>query len=129
MSRLAINYYRPDFQESQAKLIIRGYIEDLMEFEVSDVEEAIREYRRGKDAKFWPAVGELIALAKVERRERLARAAAKRRPIPSKYRPILWWGLPKSLWQPHWRETEVPMGEKIRDRTGEPMRDPELVVF
>jgi len=29
-------------------------------------------------------------------------------------RPIMWWLLPKPLWKSHWKESDIPKGERAR---------------
>jgi hypothetical protein len=123
LSRLAVHFYRPDFTENQAKSLILDMVEDLGEFAVCDVETAIREYRRDPEARFFPRSGELCKRcyqARYEREQADKRAAttpeppgehhpvAQRGPEFGEFRPLMWWGLPKALWKPHWRDEEIP---------------------
>jgi len=45
LAKLAVHYYRPDFTEGQAKSLISDMVHDLVEFDVPEVELAIREYQ------------------------------------------------------------------------------------
>jgi len=132
LSKLAVHYYRPDFTEGQAKSLISDMVGDLGEFSVGEIEAAIAAYRQappsaGK-AKYFPDSGTLRKLASDERAHRRAVAAA---PVQAVWpgRPLMWWMRAKQLWHPSWIENDVPMGEKVRDVIGGPLRDPARVVF
>lgn len=127
LGKLAVHYYRPDFTEGQARQLILDYLDDLADFPLHVTEKAIRAYRCDPGSEFFPKLGRLIELAK--RAERDAEAPSKPLPALRESRSIRWWSQCKLLWKPHWRESEVPMGEKVRDVPGGPMRDPERVVF
>lgn len=106
-------------------------VDDLVEFAVSDVETAIRLYRQDPKSKYFPSPGVLRKLAGDERRER--NKATKSRKLRTEWvegtsRPIRWWGLPRTLWKQEWRETEVPMGEMVRDAKTDIWRAPERLV-
>lgn len=106
--RLAIAF-NPNLSPDQAKVFITDYILDLAEFAVTDVEEAIRAYRRDEKQFTFPKPGLLYKLASLARRDRTQRATAK--PIKPQFgdqRPIMWWTQSLWLWKPHWRETEIP---------------------
>lgn len=109
LSKLAMHYYRPDFTQAQAKLLIADYVRDLAPYALGDVQTAMDEYRRAPDSKFFPAVGELLRRCEAAVKERLARTKPQR-PLPTESRPIMWWRLPRELWKPHWRESEIPEG-------------------
>lgn len=135
--RLAISYYRPNFTEGQAKLLVKDMVNDLDRYHVSEIEVAIQKYRRDAANKYFPRSGQLIELIEADRKDRRAavRETHKRDCIPAgpdgiaypdgKYRPLMWWHLSKQLWKPHWREAEVPVGELVRDTKDSPLRQPE----
>lgn len=113
LAELATIYHRADFSEAQAQILIKTYVSDLAEFAIVDIEDAIRTYRRNPKSKFFPLVGELIELAQ--------KAAAGRRSVPGgprmvpefgEPRPILWWLRRRKVWEPHWKESEIPANER-----------------
>lgn len=107
LAKLAQHYYRPDFTEGQARQLIRDYVEDLAEFSVSSLDEAVREYRRDAKSKFFPPVGRLRELAiAADKRNAEALRYAHQRPLPKETRPLMWWNLP--FWRDHWHESEIP---------------------
>jgi hypothetical protein len=109
LAQLAVHYYRPDFSELQVKFLIGDMVGDLSEFSVPDVEIAITAYRRDPNSKFFPTSGQLRKLASDARKDRLE--AASHRSTRSEFgdsRPILWWTLPRTLWNPAWRAEDVP---------------------
>lgn len=120
LSRLALHYYRPDFTEGQAKLLILDMASDLDPYTAGDVEVAIGAYRRNSANKFFPRSGDIIEVINTIRKARReAEADVKRRPaVPGnhagkrypddKSRPAMWWMLPRAHWKPSWRESEAP---------------------
>lgn len=77
--RLQAHYWRPDFTPAQAKELYADYIEDLSELPPDILDEAIREYRRNPEARFFPRTGELLGLAAKnleERRRAISRLEA-----------------------------------------------------
>jgi len=124
LAKLAVIYPRQDFTSGQADVLIATYVEDLCGFAVVDIEDAIRTYRRNPKSKFFPAIGELIDLAQKAAKERGSSSADVRPCIPEcgESRPAMWWLLsneatahcPTGLWQPHWKESEIPEREKER---------------
>lgn len=112
LARLAAHYYRPDFTEGQARSLIGDYCHDLQEFEVADVLEAVRLYRRDPASKFFPPVGTLRKLAVLSAKDRRERFEAEQRgplkPECGDSRPNMWWCQRRALWKPHWRESEIP---------------------
>ena len=137
---MAIHYYRPDFTEQHARLMIADYVADLLEFSVADIEAALREHRHDSKAKFFPQIGELrerclkvkrnrqIASEAATAGERLARRFQKANGYPLPARPILWWMIPRDQWPQNWREEEVPMSEKIRETRNGAFRLPERLI-
>lgn len=125
LSKLAVHYYRPDFTEGQAKVLITDMVNDLSDYRFDEIEIAARDYRKDAENKFFPRSGQLINLVTAERRERrLAREAGRKRgpsgPDLRAYpdglsRPLMWWMKPRKLWKPSWREAEVPDGEMVND--------------
>lgn len=130
LSRLAVHHYRPEFTEAMSKSIIQDMVGDLVEFTVPDIEKAIETYRRmafapGKFKPF-PDSGMLRKLANDERRHR--EDMAKRPALKAQWngaRPSRWWQQPRQIWQPHWRESEVPADEFVRDPDTGKLRKPE----
>lgn len=133
LSRLAIHYYRPDFTEGQAKLLIEDMVQDLGEFNTDIVTEACSAYRQRKDSKFFPTSGVLRALCnEIEQASaKAAREAARGTARPAQgFRPNLWWMQPREKWNRGWSESDVPMGEKIKHHGNHgKMRDPERIVL
>lgn len=111
LSRLAIHYYRPDFTEGQAKLLIADMVEDLREYSPDVVADACSEYRRKADSKFFPNSGTLRALA-LEIVKHRNEAAKKLRPLPDS-RPLCWWLKPRNQWKTHWHESEIPRDQRF----------------
>lgn len=128
LSRLAIHYYRPDFTEGQAKLLVEDMVEDLRQFGPTIVADACSEYRRRRDSKFFPTSGVLRAICnEIEQASaKSAREAARGSARPAQgFRPNFWWLQPREHWPPDWGERDVPMGERIK-HNGQ-WRDPERV--
>lgn len=103
--------------------MIADYILDLAEFDVSDVEEAVRQYRKS-GAEFFPKPGVLDKLASTVRSQRHATT----KPLKPEFgdtRALMWWTFPKTDWKAHWRECEVPSGQKVQDVRGGKFRDPQ----
>jgi hypothetical protein len=129
LARLAGHYYRPDFPEVASLSLIADLVEDLREFAVTDIEWAINTYRKeppapGK-AKYFPDSGTLRKLASKAQHARIEASTPARQLVPEfGNRPRLWWMQPKQHWQPHWRESEVPVGEMVRDEIGGKHRQP-----
>lgn len=122
---LASHYWRPDFSPSQAAQLVADFVEDLIEFPLAEIEIAILEYRRGAENEFFPKPGKLrkIIIGNRSHRaqlERLGDGAGKR-----DTRPCRWWGINRRLWKPHWRESDVPEGEMVRDQATGKWRQPE----
>ena len=111
LSKLAVHYYRPDFNEGQARSLIADMVQDLSEFSVGEIEAAIAAYRQappppGKQ-KYFPDSGALRQLAAAERRHR--QEVSERAPLCNfDSRPCAWWYQPKNRWKPHWREEDIP---------------------
>jgi hypothetical protein len=59
LGRLALVYWRPDFAPSQAKQLYLQYLEDLREFPIAAVSEAIQNFRRNGENRFFPTCGQL----------------------------------------------------------------------
>lgn len=131
LSRLAIHYYRPDFTEGQAKLLIEDMVQDLGEFDTDIVTEACSTYRQRKDSKFFPTSGVLRALCnEIEQANaKVAREQLRGKGRPAQgFRPNMWWMKPREQWHlfGNWQESEVPMGEKIKHHGK--WREPERIV-
>lgn len=61
--RLQAHYWRPDFTPAQAKELYADFIEDLSDLPPDILDEAIRQYRRDPERKFFPRPGEILGLA------------------------------------------------------------------
>lgn len=108
LANLAPIYYRADFGEAQAKALFAAFVEDLSEFALQDLENAFREYRRDPANKFFPTPGNIRALTEAAMKERRLADEHRARPLPSESRPIMWWMMPRQVWKPHWRESDIP---------------------
>lgn len=128
MTALASHFWRPDFKPAQAAQMYKDYAEDLAGCTIAEVEVAIREYRLrpkipGKMKPF-PGSDDLLEIVRANRKhrqelDRIGKPAAVADP-----RPLKWWFKPKGMWSAHWRESEVPAGELVRDVSGGPLREP-----
>jgi len=121
LSQLAIVYYRPDFTEGQARQLIATLVSDLEEFDLAEIDMAIKLYRRDPANEFFPKPAALRAIVLNGRKERAAldRVGPKITPVN---RPLMWWHRPKSRWNIGWIEADVPAGELVRDTEGSPLR-------
>lgn len=110
LGRLAIHYYRPDFTEGQAKLLIQDYLSDLCNYKPEAIRDAISEYRQDPKSKYFPTVGQLVSILKAKQAEaaKWARYDNDIRPEFGDSRPHFWWAQDRRLWKPHWRESEIP---------------------
>lgn len=119
LMRLASHYWRPDFSPNQVNEMLADYAADLGSCDLTEIEIAIAEYRRTPVTpgrlKVFPGSDILLALVLAHRKHRadLEKLGPPIKEFDS--RPICWWMQPKTLWQPHWRESEVPAGEFIRE--------------
>lgn len=67
LNKIALHYWRPDFEPSQFKHLMGDYLNDLAAYSPDDVEAACESFRRNPDNKFYPRVGELLAILKPKR--------------------------------------------------------------
>lgn len=104
--RLGQHYWPKDFTKGQAKEFLRDYLEDLSSFNAAEVENACRAWRQNAENKRYPRSAELILGAREDRKRKAEASSPVRVALES--RPILWHFLPRDLWQPHWKESEVP---------------------
>jgi len=122
LTKLAINYHRPDFSAGQAKSLIEDMLDDLGDYSVRDIEEAIKAYRTNGKNRFFPTSGQLVDLIKAAIKDRayldshpdIARAefgdiGEDGKPIS---RPTQWWLLRRQFWKQHWSEDEIPAHER-----------------
>ena len=124
--QLGSHFWTPDFTRAQARALLADYLDDLGKFSINEVEVACRDWRRDvKNTKF-PRAAQICALIEQDRKDRRERKASTdkgfkpsamdKRPYPDgQSRAILWWHLPRKLWKPEWRESDVPDGELILD--------------
>jgi hypothetical protein len=116
---LAVHFYRPDFSEGMARVLIRDMLEDLHEFTTPQVQEACRQWRRDANSKFFPTIGQLRKLASEARTEE--RHAAEHMARGGRKfefgdpRPFGWEYQRKRFWKPHWRVSDL-------DKAGDPDR-------
>ena len=82
LGRLALHYYRPDFTEKQAMLLIADMLDDLRDFSIPQIETACRAWRKKPEATYFPKSGQLIGLMK----ESLEASIARRRALAPAYR-------------------------------------------
>jgi hypothetical protein len=125
--RLASHYHRPDFGPAQVKYMVLDFIEDLADYTLAEIETAIREYRRDTENRFFPRTADILEICHENRKHRahvLGCDHVSREPEFGESRPIRWWSQRRSFWKPHWREAEVPAGEKCRDAISNDFREP-----
>lgn len=75
LGALSLHYWRPDFTQEQARMLYGDYISDLSDYPIDLILDGIKAYRKKPEAKWFPKVGELIALVEPHYRKRLAIAA------------------------------------------------------
>ena len=115
LSRLAIHYYRPDFTESQAKSLVADMVEDLSEFRPDEIENAIRDWRRDPEKRFFPRAAELAQIVRAIRKQRRETGDGTRAvPEFGEARPFGWEYTPRQFWKPHWRVSDL---DSARDPT------------
>lgn len=111
LARLSSHYYRPDFSQGQATLLVEDMADDLSEFTFAEIENAIRDYRRDNANKFYPRSGDLIALIQGKRKARATDAAqGDKGPVRFEFgdsRPLAWEYLRKQFWKPHWSADDL----------------------
>jgi hypothetical protein len=132
--RLGSHFWPNDFTPSQAKQFLADYLEDLAGAPVAEVDIVCRNWRRNAAHKHFPRCGELLKALRDNQRDlapdRITRPEFGARITESngretwESRPCMWWMRPKQLWRPDWKESEVPMGQMIRDDIGGPLRQP-----
>jgi hypothetical protein len=62
LSRLALQYWRPDHTPPHVKLLMEDMIEDLREYPMEAIADAVRTYRRRAENRFFPTSGALRAI-------------------------------------------------------------------
>lgn len=62
LARLSFHYWRPDYSQEQARMVMEDYLNDLEHISPASVEKACAEYRKKPDSKFFPKVGEILDL-------------------------------------------------------------------
>lgn len=122
---LASHYWRPDFSPAQAASLYSDFAEDLSDCLIAEIEVAIREYRRDPANKFFPKSADLRGIIGANRKHRkdLERLGNPIKDFDS--RPHFWWGQRRQWWQPHWRESDIPRGELVRDQVTGKLREPQ----
>ena len=113
LSRLAIHYYRPDFTEGQAKALMQDMVEDLSEFRPDQIENAIRDWRRDPEKRFFPRAAELAQIIRASCK-RSSEIGDRARAVVEfgESRPIGWEYLRKQFWKPHWQVSDL---DRARD--------------
>lgn len=123
LAGLQTQFWQEDISVEQNAFKTIDFITDLAEFKIEEIQAAIQTYRRDPSRTKMPTSGQLRSLALKERADAIAAAQPKvRAEFPG--RPMRWWLQSKNCWQPHWLESEVPRGEKIKDKFGAPLREP-----
>lgn len=113
LMRLAVHYYRADFNQQQATSLIRDMVEDLGNYVVQEVDAAIRAYRLDAKERYFPRSGQLKAIIERHHAEgSMGCYGPKLKPEFGDSRPIRWWLLPRQFWQPHWRVGDIPEAEQ-----------------
>lgn len=107
--RLGQHYWPKDFSKGQAKEFLKDYLDDLAMFTAAELENACRDWRQNAANKRYPRSAELMSLAHAVRASK-ANEVKEIRPMLNP-RPSLWWLLPKDLWKPHWKESEIHLYE------------------
>lgn len=132
LAGLTGHFYRPDMAQGLARQVLLDFVQDLREFDLSDIEAAVKAYRQDPTSKKFPTPGQLRELAQEAQSDRRARANATTsshggtaRPAQGD-RPNLWWMQPREHWPIFWSERDVPMGEKVKHHGK--WRDPERIV-
>jgi len=106
-------------------MLTRDFIEDLARYRIPEIQAAFAEYRRAPDSRGFPRPGAIIALIQKSQADRRTSSIQEGlQPEFGESRPSMWWAQPKSMWRSHWRESDVPSGEKIRDEPRGVLRDP-----
>ena len=67
LTRLATHYWRPDFEPNQIKYMMVDYLNDLSAYSPADVEASCVSFRRNPENKFYPRIGELLAILNPKR--------------------------------------------------------------
>jgi hypothetical protein len=62
LGKLAVHYWRPDFTPGQARQLYADYVDDLREYALSDINDAMVKYRRNAESKFFPTSGQLVGI-------------------------------------------------------------------
>ena len=116
LSRLAIHYYRNDFSEAQARLLIEDLVNDIVHCTIYDIEKAIQSHRRDPRARFFPTSGQILGQIEKARKDAVeaqrVRETPKVKPEFGDSRPIMWWLQRKRFWKPHWRVEDIPERER-----------------
>lgn len=93
-------------------------VEDLASYGVSEVDTAIKAYRRDGNNRFFPTSGQIIAILDEWRKEARQTSRISDKTL-AESRPLMWWMLPRKLWKPNWREADAPDDAWVYDlRTG-----------
>jgi hypothetical protein len=88
-------------------MLIRDMVEDLAEFSLGDIEQAIKRYRQNPANKYFPTSGQLRAPILEAIKERRDSARISDKPL-AESRPLMWWYQNPKFWKPHWRENDIP---------------------
>lgn len=124
--KLNSHFPQSKLNEQQAKHKALDFLEDLKEYTVAEIDNAIRDYRTNPESEYFPTPGKLLKILAANKVHR-AQVLAIGKPAAFEFgegRPLKWWYRPKSSWNDTWREHEVPAGEMIRDSIGSALREP-----
>lgn len=88
--------------------MVADFVQDLEDFPIPEIDQALQAYRRDPASKFFPTPGAIRAIILDGRKERAA--LERRGPSLGKVesRPLMWWTQSKRFWKPHWREEDIP---------------------
>ena len=62
LAKLSVLYWRPDFTPGAARQFYLTYLEDLRDYSLKSIRNAVVAYRRNPESKFFPLPGQLLGL-------------------------------------------------------------------
>lgn len=111
LMNLAVHFYRPDFTEGQARLLIRDMLDDVEGCTPQHLDAAAKQWRRNPANKFFPTSGQFRKLAyearEEERRNTEYEARGGRKFEFGDSRPFGWEYHQKRFWKPHWKVSDL----------------------